>query len=55
MVYNVVLDDAVEEMAANESELAIHGSKSSLNKGPAAGIKVRNFHVGMVKICNSNY
>lgn len=52
---DVVLDDAVEEMTSDKTKLSVNGSKSALDKGPGASLKVRHVHVRVVKVGNCNY
>ncbi len=52
---DVVLDNAVEEMAANKAKFSVNSGQRTLDKGPGAGLEVRHVHVGMVKVGNGNY
>ena len=51
----MVLDDAMEEMTTDEAELAVNGSQSTLDKGPAAGLVVRHLKVGVMQIGDGDY
>jgi hypothetical protein len=55
VVDHVVLNDAVEEVAADEAKLAVDGGQSSLDKGPVLGIIVRHIDVGVVQVGDGNY
>ena len=55
VVYDVVLDNAVEDVTADESELAIDCGCSALGEGPVLGFVVSCFRVSVVKVGNSNY
>ena len=54
MMNNVVLDDAVEEMASSEAKVSVHGGQSALDEGPGLGIVVGDLHVGVVQIGDGN-
>jgi hypothetical protein len=53
-VNNVVLNDAVEDVATDEAKLAINGGKSALSVGPIVCLVVRSFRVGVVEVSNGN-
>lgn len=50
MVDDVLLDDAVEEVLANETELTVNGGESTLDVGPALSGVVRNIGVVVVEV-----
>lgn len=50
MVNNVVLNDAVEQVAANKAKLSVDSGQGALDKGPVLGLIVRHLHVGVVEI-----
>ena len=50
MVDNVLVNDAVEEVLANKAKVTVDGSESSLDKGPAVGLKVVDIGVGVVEV-----
>lgn len=52
MVNDVVLDDAVEDVAADEAEFTINGRKRALDKGPLVGLVVGRILVGVVQVRN---
>jgi hypothetical protein len=52
VVHDVVLDDAVENVAANEAELAVHRRHGALLVRPAALLVVRRFFVRVVQVGN---
>lgn len=52
VVNDVVFDDAVEDVAANESEFAVDGRKSTLLESPCTLVIVRSVGVSVVKICD---
>ncbi len=54
MVNDVVLNDAVEEMASNEAKVAIDSGQRALDKGPVLSLKVRNIYMGVVQVGNGN-
>jgi hypothetical protein len=54
MVDDVGIDDAVEEMAADKSEIAVHGGEGALDEGPAISLEVVHVWVVVVKVGNSN-
>lgn len=54
VVHNMVLNNAVEKVTANESEITINSGQSTLDKGPVLGIKVRDVDVGVVEVGNGN-
>jgi hypothetical protein len=54
VVNNVVLNNAVEEVAADKAKLAVNSGQSTLDKGPVLGIIVRHLHVSVVKVSDGN-
>lgn len=54
MVNNVVLDDAMEEMASNKAKVSVHCCKGSLDKCPVLCIKMRHVGVSMVQVGDSD-
>jgi hypothetical protein len=50
VVDDVVLDDAVEEVTANEAKLPVDRGEGALNEGPAARLVVRDLKVSMVQV-----
>jgi hypothetical protein len=54
-VNHVVLDDAVEDVAANEAKLTINGRSGTLDKRPVFGFVVRGILMGVVKVSDGNY
>lgn len=52
MVNDVVLDDSVEDVAANEAEFTVNGGKRTLDKSPLVGLVVRSILVGVVQVRN---
>lgn len=50
VVNNVVVDNVVEEVLANEAKVAINGGESALDEGPAVGFEVVDFLVGVVEV-----
>lgn len=50
MVDDVVLDDVVEEVAADEAKVTVDGGQGALDKGPALGVKVGDVGVGVVQV-----
>ena len=54
MVDDVGLDDAVEEISADEAKVAIDGGERTLDVGPVLGIEVGEIGVGVVEIGDGN-
>jgi translation elongation factor EF-G len=54
MVDNVGIDDAVEEVLANEAEIAVNGGQSALDEGPAIGLEVVDLGVRVVQVGDGN-
>ena len=54
VVQNVGFNDAVEEVATNEAELAVNGGCGAASKGPGLGIVVRKGRVGVLKECDGD-
>lgn len=55
MVNNVVFNDAMEEMASNETEVSIHCCKGALDEGPMLCVKVRHIGMGMMQIGDGDW
>lgn len=55
MVDNVLLDDAVEDVLANEAEVAVNGGESALDKGPAVLVVVVDVGVVVVEVGDGDY
>lgn len=55
MVDNVVLNDAVEDVAADETEFPVHGRGSALDESPVLGLVVGRLRVSVVEVCDSDY
>lgn len=54
VVDNVVLNDAVENVTADEAKVTVHGGGSTLDKSPLVGLVVRGLWVGVVKVGDGN-
>lgn len=54
VVNNVVLDNAVEDVATNEAKLAVDGGSSALNESPFLGLVVRGLRVSVVEVRDGN-
>lgn len=54
MVHNVLLDDAVEDVLANESEITVNGGQGALDKGPALLGVVVHLRVIVVQVSDGN-
>jgi hypothetical protein len=52
---NVVLNDAMEDVAANEAKFTIDGRSGTLDESPVVGLVVRSILVGVVKVSDRNY
>lgn len=50
----MVLNDAVEQVAANKAEFSVHGGEGALDKGPVLSLIVRHLHVGVVQVSNGD-
>lgn len=48
------LDDAVEEVAADEAKVAVDGGEGALDEGPVLGVEVREVRVRVVEVGNGN-
>lgn len=51
---DVIIDDVVEQMAADKTKVAVDRGQGALNEGPALGLKVRDIRVGVVEIGDGN-
>lgn len=47
---DVVVDDVVEKVLANEAEIAVDGGESALDEGPGVGLEVVDFLVSVVEV-----
>ncbi len=47
---HVVLDNVVEEVAADKAKVTVDGGQSALDKGPALSLKVGDVGVGVVQV-----
>ena len=52
---DVVLDDAVEDVAADEAKITGDGGRSALDESPVLRLVMRCLLVGVVKIGDGNY
>jgi hypothetical protein len=52
VVHDVVLDDSVEDVAADEAEFTINGGKRALDESPLVGLVMRSILVGVVQVRN---
>lgn len=52
---DVVLDNAVEDVTANEAEFTVNGGHGALDESPVLGIVVSRILVGVVQIGDGNY
>jgi hypothetical protein len=55
VVKNVSLNNAMEESAADEAELAVNSCGGSTNVSPATSCIMRKCWIGVLKVCNCNY
>lgn len=55
VVNNVVLNDAVEDVATNETEFAIDSRGGALNEGPVLGLVVRRIRMSVMQIGDGDY
>jgi hypothetical protein len=54
VVNDVVLDDAVENVAADETEVTVDSGCCALEEGPFVGFVVGSLRVSVMKIRNSD-
>lgn len=54
MVHDVSVDDAMEDVTANETEITIDSCQGSRNERPALGLVVWDILVRVVKVGDSN-
>ena len=54
MVNNVELDDAVEQLTADESKVSVNSGQSTLLESPGALLKVLGLAVVVVKVSNGD-
>lgn len=54
MVDDVSVDDAMEEVAADEAKVTIDSGEGALDEGPALGLEVRHLGVGVVEVGDGN-
>ncbi len=52
VVENMGLNDAVQKLAANETEFAIDGCSSATSIGPGVGLVVGKRRVSVLKVCD---
>lgn len=50
VVDDVVVDNVVEEVLANEAEVAVDGGESTLDESPRVGVEVVDLLVGVVEV-----
>lgn len=50
----MLLDDTVEEVLANESEVAVNGGQGTLDESPAVLVVVVDVRVVVVEVGDSN-
>ena len=54
VVNNVVLNNAVEDVTANEAKIAVHSGGCTLDESPVVSLVVRSLGVSVVKVSNSD-
>lgn len=54
VVNDVLLDDTVEEVLANESEVAVNGGQGTLDESPTVLVVVVDVRVVVVEVGDSN-
>ena len=54
MVQDVGFDDAVEQITANESKLAVNGGRRSAGKAPRLGSVMSDRGIGMLQVRDCN-
>lgn len=52
---DVSVDNAVENVSANETEVPVNRCESSCDKGPLLTVIVRNILMSVVEVRNSHY
>lgn len=55
MVDDVLVNDAVEEVAADKAKVAVDGGEGALDVGPALSIKVGDVGVVVVEVGDSDW
>lgn len=55
VVDDVVFDDTVEDVAADEAKVAVDGGSSSLDESPLVGLVVHSLGMGMVQVGDSHW
>lgn len=55
MVHDVRLDDAVEEVAADEAKVAVDGREGALDEGPVLSVEVGDVGVRVVEVGDGDY
>lgn len=55
VVDDVVLNDAVKDVAADEAEFTVDGRGSALDESPVLGLVVRRLRVGVMEVCDGDY
>lgn len=55
MMHNVLFDNSMEQMLANEAELSVNSSQSTLDEGPVARSEVRNVGMVMMQVGDGNW
>jgi hypothetical protein len=53
-VNNVVLNDAVEDVAANEAEFTVNGRKGTLDESPLVCLVVRRLGMSVMQVGDGN-
>ena len=54
VVHNVVLDDAMEHVAADEAEVTVDSGCCALEESPLVGFVVGSLRMGVMKIRNGD-
>ena len=55
VVDDVLVNDAVEEVAADEAKVAVDGGEGALDVGPALGVKVGDVGVVVVEVGDGDW
>jgi hypothetical protein len=54
VVDNVILNNAVEDVASNEAKFTVDGRQSALDESPVISVVMSSILVCVVQVCNSN-
>jgi hypothetical protein len=55
VMHDMVLNDAVEDVAANEAKFTVNSRKGTLDESPLVCLVVRRLGMSVVQVGNGNY